>query len=58
VIGYLPQDWFELGLKISAMTFVGCVFYLFYDWRRERGDRWAKKIETKVKDLLRTLRQR
>ena len=58
VIRYLPQDWFELGLKISAATFTGCIGFLIYDWRRERGDRWAKKIETKVKDLLRTLRQR
>ena len=28
VIRYVPQDWFELGLKISAATFALCVFYL------------------------------
>jgi len=36
VIRYPPQDWFELGLKISALTFIG---YLFYDWR------WKKEID-------------
>ena len=36
VIRYTPQDWFELGLKISALTFIGCIGYLFYDWRREK----------------------
>ena len=41
VIRYVPQDWFELGLKISATTFALCVFYLVWDWRRGRGDRWA-----------------
>ena len=52
VIRYLPQDWFELGLKISALTFVGCIGYLFYDWRRERGDRWAKDIERRLNENL------
>jgi len=38
---YTPQDWFELGLMISATTFIGCIAYLFYDRRREKGDRWT-----------------
>ena len=53
IIRYTPQDWFELGLKISALTFISCIGYLFYDWRREKGDRWAKEIERKVKEWLR-----
>mgnify|MGYP000568946312 FL=1 len=36
IIRYTPQDWFEIGLTISAITFIGCVGYLFYDWRRVR----------------------
>jgi hypothetical protein len=40
VIRYVPQDWFELGLRISVLTFAVCVFYLVWDWR-SRGDRWA-----------------
>ena len=52
IIRYTPQDWFELGLKISATTFILCIAYIFYDWRREKGDRWAKKLETKVKELV------
>ena len=27
--------------------------YPFYDWRREKGDGWAKKIERKLKEVLR-----
>jgi len=46
---YALEGWFELGLKISELTFIGCIGYLFYDWRREKGDKWAKEIERKVK---------
>ncbi|WP_330999823.1 carbohydrate binding domain-containing protein [Archaeoglobus neptunius] len=52
VIRYKPQDWFEIGLMISGLTFAGCVGYLFYDWRREKEDRWVKRIENKVKEIL------
>ena len=45
IIRYVPQDWFELGLKISATTFTLCIFYLIWDWRRSRGDRWALGLE-------------
>jgi len=34
VIRYKPQDWFEVGLAISALTFLGCIGYLVYDWRK------------------------
>jgi len=27
IIGYVPQDWFELGLKIPASTFALCILY-------------------------------
>jgi len=30
---------------ISATTFIGCIAYLFYDWRREKGNKWARKVE-------------
>ena len=30
---------------ISLVIFTGCVGYLFYDWRREKGDKWAKGIK-------------
>jgi hypothetical protein len=36
VIRFVPQDWYEVGLVISALTFVGCIFYIIYDWRRKR----------------------
>ena len=51
VIRYVPQDWFELGLKISALTFIACIGYLFYDWRKSKGDRWAKKLGKRLKAI-------
>lgn len=35
-VRYKPQDWFEIGLLISALTFIGCFGYLFYDWRKSK----------------------
>ena len=45
VIRYKPQDWFGIGLMISATTFIGCMAYLIYDWRREKEDKWDKGIK-------------
>jgi len=39
-----------MGLAISGLTFVVCVFYLLYDWRREKGDKRARKLEKKIKN--------
>jgi len=55
VIRYAPQEWFELGLRISATTFALCILYLVWDWRRDRGDRWAVWIENVVKRMLRRI---
>jgi len=52
VIRYKPQDWFEMGLMISGLTFTGCIGYLFYDWRREKGDMWTKRIERWLNKIL------
>lgn len=46
---FWPQSLFYLGLFISGMTFIGCVGYLFYDWRKGRGDEWVKKIERRLR---------
>lgn len=51
VLRYTPQDWFERGLMVSLTTFLLSVFYIFYDWRREKGDKWAKRLEKKFKKL-------
>lgn len=56
VVRYVPQEWFELGLRISMLTFIGCVSYVIYDWRRERGDGWAKEVERKIKEVWQKLR--
>jgi len=26
--------------------------FLFYDWRREKGDRWAKEIERRLRRFI------
>jgi len=52
VLRYKPQDWFELGLAISAMTFTLCIFYLIWDWRRSRSDRWALRLENVFRRAL------
>lgn len=33
IIRYKPQDWFNIGLVISIITFLGCIVFLFYDWK-------------------------
>jgi hypothetical protein len=38
---------------ISATTFIGCIAYLFYDWRRERGDEWTLRVENGVRRVIR-----
>jgi len=40
---------------ISGLTFAGCIGYLFFDWRREKGDGWIKKIDEKVKEIRQKL---
>ena len=57
VLRYKPQDWFELGLAISAMTFTLCIFYLIWDWRRSRGDRWALGLEKVFRRTLTSARK-
>ena len=52
-IRYLPQDWFELGIIISASTFTLSIFYLVWDWRRDRGDLWALKLESIFRRMVR-----
>jgi len=58
IIRYTPQDWFELGLRISSISFFGCIFYLFYDWRLAKGDAWAIYIHRRLKRFLRRLKKK
>jgi hypothetical protein len=45
---FWPQSLFYLGLFISGMTLLGCVGYLVWDWRREKGDKWAMRVEERI----------
>ena len=51
VIYFLPQSYFYLGLFISFTSLMFCIGYLFYDWRREKGDRWARRVERRIKSV-------
>lgn len=34
---FKPQSYFYLGAIVSTLTFVGCIGYLMWDWRRKRN---------------------
>jgi len=36
VLAFVPQQWYYVGFVISGLTFAFCVFYIIYDWRRDR----------------------
>jgi hypothetical protein len=56
VLRYTRQDWYETGLIIAAITFAFCMFYIFYEWRRSKGDKWAEKIEMFGKEVKNKVR--
>lgn len=37
---------------VFLIIFFFSVFYIFYDWRREKGDKWVKRLEKKFKKLI------
>jgi hypothetical protein len=37
VLSFAPQYWYQVGLVISGITFVFCIFYIVYDWRRNKN---------------------
>ena len=49
VIRFVSQDWFELSLTVSAVTFAICVLYLVWDWGRGRGSRWVLWVAGKLR---------
>ena len=61
-IRYLRQDWFEIGLLISSVTFSFCIFYLFYDWKRNKLKRGLSHflgyIQSYTKSVLSKNRKR
>jgi hypothetical protein len=36
VLSYALQYWFQVGLVISGLTIAFCIFYIIYDWRRNK----------------------
>jgi hypothetical protein len=36
ILSFAPQYWYQVGLVISGLTFVFCIFYIIYDWRKNK----------------------
>jgi hypothetical protein len=36
VLSFAPQYWYQVGLVISGITFVFCIFYIIYDWKKNK----------------------
>ncbi|HXW12314.1 MAG TPA: hypothetical protein VD694_06095 [Nitrososphaeraceae archaeon] len=36
VLSFAQQYWYQVGLVISAITFIFCVLYIIYDWRKNK----------------------
>ncbi|MBU5689243.1 MAG: hypothetical protein KQA41_03400, partial [Candidatus Aenigmarchaeota archaeon] len=49
VIRYKPQDYFELGLAISGITFFSCIGYLIYDWKRDFFNDKFYQLKARIK---------
>jgi len=52
VIEFIGQRIQDISLMISGFANLGCFIYLFYDWRREKGDKCALKVEKKIREVL------
>jgi len=37
VISFAPQYWYQLGFVISGLTFAFCIFYIIYDYKRNKN---------------------
>ena len=48
-IYFRPQSYFYFGLFISMVTLILSISYLSYDWRRDKEDRWAKRLKKRFK---------
>ena len=38
-LDFAPQHWYYIGFIISALTYAFCIFFIIYDWRRDRASR-------------------
>jgi hypothetical protein len=36
VLKFAPQYWYEVGIVISGITIAFCIFYIIYDWRKNK----------------------
>jgi hypothetical protein len=36
VLSFAPQYWYQVGFVVSGITIAFCIFYIIYDWRRNK----------------------
>jgi hypothetical protein len=48
VLSFEPQYWYQVGLVISGITFVFCIFYIIYDWRRNKDTKSSSSSSASV----------
>jgi uncharacterized membrane protein YfhO len=39
VLTFAPQFWYQVGLVISGITIAFCIFYIIYDYKRNKNTR-------------------
>ena len=37
VLSFAPQYWYQVGFVISGLTFAFCIFYIIYDYKRNKN---------------------
>ena len=45
VLEFLPQYWYQIGLIISAFTFIVCILYIVYDVKRKKTSKPAQPAD-------------
>ncbi len=48
---FKPQSLFYLGLLISGLTFIGCLGYLGYDWKRRMNKKKISQLFSSKEDM-------
>jgi hypothetical protein len=44
--------WLIAWSSVLSLTFASSLFYLFYDWRRSKKDKWALALEKKISKII------
>lgn len=51
IIEFIGQRYVWIGMIISIISLIFAASYLFYDWRVNKGDRWANTIRNRIENI-------